>query len=75
MVRCCPHHPFLAVDANDVYWISNCDYDTVMKVGLSGGTPVTLAANQVSPNGIALDAVAVYWTLGGLHGSIMKLAK
>ena len=36
---------FLAVDANAVYW-SNTYLGTVMKVGLDGGTPVTLVSNQ-----------------------------
>jgi hypothetical protein len=38
-----------------------------------GNTPTVLAAGQVQPQGIAVDAVAVYWATG--DGTIMKLAK
>ncbi len=61
----------LAVDANAIYWT---DYGngTVMKLGLSGGTPVVLASNQDQPFAIAVDANAVYWTSSG-SGGVMKV--
>ena len=62
----------IAVDATAVYWTNVSTGGSVMKVGLSGGTPVTLA-NQDSPNAIAVDANAVYWANNG--GTVMKVAK
>ncbi|MHB8417808.1 MAG: hypothetical protein ACYDCL_07015 [Myxococcales bacterium] len=61
----------LAVDSTSVYWVNTGD-GTVKKVGLSGGTPVTLASSQGSPWGIAVDSSSVYWTdLSG--GTVMKV--
>jgi hypothetical protein len=54
------------VDSNAVYWAA---LDSVMKVGLSGGTPVALASNQVT-GGIAVDSNAIYWAT---TDSVMKV--
>ena len=66
-------HPLgIAVDATSVYW-TNYEGGTVQKVGLGGGTPVTLASGQATPYDIAVDATSVYWT--NLGGTVMKVAK
>ena len=67
------------MDATSIYFLySSGDEGSVMKVGLGGGTPVTLASGQKGPVSIAVDATSVYWTNGdGGHGdgSVMKVAK
>jgi hypothetical protein len=55
----------IAVDSTSVYWV---DYggNTVMKVALNGGSPVTLDSPLASsPFGIAADSTSVYWTNQG----------
>jgi hypothetical protein len=65
----------IAVDAAHVYWT---DSQTVSQVPLAGGTPTTIAANQVGALAIAVDDTSVYWTTiaeGTGQGSVMKIAK
>jgi hypothetical protein len=59
----------IAVDGTSVYW-SKRD-GTVMKVGVHGGTPITLASGQASANAIAVDGTSVYWTSN--EGTVMKV--
>jgi hypothetical protein len=77
---------FIAIDSSSVYWSTGepgvgVTNGTVMKVGLSGGAPVTLASNQHLPRGLAVDAGSVYWVNFGASedpqrdpdGSVMKV--
>ncbi|HEY6463795.1 MAG TPA: hypothetical protein VIY73_26680, partial [Polyangiaceae bacterium] len=76
----------IAVDDNNVYWTN---YDNasapenggatssgaVMKVPLTGGTPVTLDQGLAGPWGIAIDATNVYYTnAGGGHVKSVPIA-
>ena len=65
----------MALDATNLYWIDTAA-NTVVKLALSGGSPVNLATGQNVPDGIALDAANVYWTTsgGGSAGTVMKCA-
>jgi hypothetical protein len=57
----------LAVDANNVYWVSSLG--NVVEASNNGaGTPSILVSNQISPSGITVDATNVYWTTGSVGG-------
>jgi hypothetical protein len=60
----------IAVDSTTVYWTTR-PIGNVMAVPLVGGTPVTLAMAQDSPNAIAVDSTHVYWTNVGQNGAVM----
>jgi hypothetical protein len=74
----------LAVDATSVYWTTAGPLGTiglpppyagtVMRVGIDGGTPQTIASGQNIPLGIAVDATSVIWVNWALSspGSVMK---
>jgi hypothetical protein len=76
----------IAVDANNVYWTNQgvCPDDggpcsgAVMKVPVTGGTPVTLASGEYSPTSIAVDDTSVYWLNqagpgGTANGAVKRL--
>jgi len=66
----------IAVDATSVSWTGSLDIRTgtaaVIKVGIDGGTPITLASGQDSPQGIAVDATSVY-RVNYFSGTVMKV--
>ncbi len=67
----------IAVGGDHVYW-TNAVSGTVMKVPKTGGDVVVLASDQLTPDGIALNAECVYWTYsaaGGGSGSVMTIAR
>jgi hypothetical protein len=68
----------LALDSSGVYWTDQGsggggDAGSVIKVGLDGGAPTTLAAGQDAPQGIVTDGVNVYWTTS--DGTVMKVGE
>jgi hypothetical protein len=64
----------IAVDSTSVYWTDLGPLGggkaairlpgSVMKVPIGGGAPIELAAMQIWPGAIAVDATNVYWTTG-----------
>jgi hypothetical protein len=66
----------IAVDGTSVYWTTsstNCvGTGTVMKVGLDGGKPITLASSPC-PSAITVDAQSVYWT-DSLSNTVEKVS-
>jgi hypothetical protein len=52
----------IALDSTHVYWGGS---DTIMNVGLDGGTPQTLASGAGFAQCLAVDANNVYWTTLG----------
>jgi len=48
-----------------------CDPGAIVRVPLAGGAPVTLAAQQNEPVGLAVDATYVYWINDG-DGSVAR---
>jgi hypothetical protein len=51
----------VATDGTNVYWTNREEPGLVMRVSVTGGTPLTLASNRDLPNGIAVDGANVYW--------------
>ena len=65
----------VAVDAKYAFFSIQTAAGSIQKTPLAGGGAVTtLAANQVKPDCIALDATSIYWITGG-GAIIAKTAK
>jgi hypothetical protein len=62
----------VATDEMYVYWTDQTTVGTIMRVAKSGGTP-TILARDTSPEAIAVDSSAIYWSDKG--GNIMRLPK
>ena len=72
----------LALDSDSIYFTTSAG--DVMKAPKDGGSPVTLASEQLEPQFLAADGDAVYWVNHGAglpqrgdysSGSVMKVAK
>jgi hypothetical protein len=66
----------IAVDATNLYWADAGSPGSmngqIMKMPLTGGTPVVLASGLVGPATIAVDGASVYWTSS--DGAIRKVS-
>jgi hypothetical protein len=68
---------YLAVDATGVYWgtegtqANSYSDGAVMKVPLTGGSPVTIASGGISVGALAIDGESVYWA-NNYDGYVMK---
>ncbi len=65
----------VAVDDANVYWAGT---DSIVSVPIAGGATRVIASGQDYPDGIAVDATSVYWSVLGAPsggGMIMKIAK
>jgi hypothetical protein len=63
------HPTSIVSDGTNLYWINNPPDDlsgrSLMRVGVSGGEPVTLAAHLRDPAYLAVDKARVYWIDSG----------
>ena len=68
----------LTSDGADLFWTGNED-NTISRADLAGENPQVVATGQATPNGIAVDDEAIYWTNRSdgnpQAGSIFKVAK
>lgn len=67
----------MAVDATSVFWgncgtpANNYNDGSIMKVAVTGGSPLTLVSGENCPYALAVDATDVYWTGGS--GNVTKV--
>lgn len=54
----------MAVNATHVYWVNRSQTGAVFRVGIDGGSPVSLASASY-PEDVVLDGSYLYWTVGG----------
>ena len=55
------HRPTaIAVDSTSVYWTDSMD-DTITKIAIAGGTPVTVASGLNFPTDVAVDSKTIYF--------------
>jgi len=73
---------YLLVDEATVYWATTGEVGdsgvvhsgSVMAAALDGTDVRTLASGQLGPDGLAMNAAALFWTCAG-DGSVMSVAK
>jgi hypothetical protein len=68
----------IATDSQAAYWATYDGGTTgLIRTAPLGarGTGTTLVANQVRPDGVAIDATSIYWTTNNPTGTVMKVAK
>lgn len=68
----------LVLDGDYLYWVNTSSHGSVMRVAKTGGLPQILAAEQVFPVSLVVDAYDVYWTNTGIDaatGQVMRVAK
>jgi hypothetical protein len=54
---------YIAVDGQNLYWTAlDVGRTCIVKMPLTGGTPVTLAVGPGTPFGLAVDSANAYWT-------------
>jgi hypothetical protein len=66
----------IATDATNTYWADG-GFNTIRRapLGLPVQAATTIASNQPTPDGLALDADHIYWTTRTTTGQILALAK
>ena len=63
----------IVFDDTYAYWADGTTVGTIMKAPKAGGGTAIVIARDTSPNAIAIDAHAIYWSdLGGYIKSIPK---
>src|SRR5260221_11039146 len=68
----------LALSASFVYFTNLGDSSangSIVRVPLSGGTPVTLKAGLLQPASIVIDAASIYWGSSGPGASSSAISK
>jgi hypothetical protein len=68
----------VVLDDDELYWVNTSSRGSVMRVAKAGGLPQILAADQVFPVSLVVDASDVYWTTAGIGagtGQVMRVAK
>src|SRR5260221_13119846 len=68
----------LALGASFVYFPNRGDSSgngSIVRVPLSGGTPVTLKAGLLQPASIVIDAASIYWGSSGPGASSSAISK
>jgi sugar lactone lactonase YvrE len=62
----------IGIEGAHVYWVDLVPAGSIVKAGLDGGAPVTLAAADNS-YGFAVDSTGVYWANDTASGSVLRV--
>jgi hypothetical protein len=64
------------VDSKYVYWADNVNPGAILYVPIGGGSVMTLAPLQNTPDRVVVDSDSVYWTNDvSSTGTVMRVAK